>query len=67
MANDIETPATLRAIRDTLLEQLFRLDHLGESWIANDLSLVIDRLNKALGETPSEEEVERLRRNLFMS
>ena len=41
--------------------------HLGPNWVANDLSLAIDRLNKLLGEVASEEEVERLRRNLFMS
>ena len=57
----------MRAIRDSLFKELIRLEHLGANWVANDLSLAIDRLNKLLGEVPSEEEVERLRRNLFMS
>lgn len=74
MADDIENGEALRAIRDALTEQLLRLEQLGGfsvvgdlAWVAGDLSLVIDRINKQLGETPSEDDIERMRRNLFMN
>lgn len=67
MADDINSTEALRAVRDALVEQLLRLEQLNEGWSANDLSLVIDRLNSRLGEAPSEEEIERRRRNLFMN
>jgi len=68
MADDINiNDDALRAVRDALVAQLVRLEQLGEGWSANELSLVIDRLNNRLGEAPSEEEIERLRRNLFMN
>lgn len=67
MAEDIERLQAVRAIRDTLVEQMLRLDQLGDSRTAADLSPAIDRLNRELGETPSDEEIERLRRNLFMN
>ncbi|MGV1681721.1 hypothetical protein [Sphingopyxis sp. NJF-3] len=67
MAEDIERLQAVRAIRDTLVEQMLRLDQLGDSRTAADLSSAIDRLNRELGEAPSEEEIERLRRNLFMN
>lgn len=67
MAEDIERLQAVRAIRDTLVEQMLRLDQLGDSRTAAELSSAIDRLNRVLGETPSDEEIERLRRNLFMN
>ena len=67
MAEDIQRLQAVRAIRDALVEQMLRLDQLGDSRTAADLSPAIDRLNRELGETPSEEEIERLRRNLFMN
>lgn len=68
MADDINiNDDALRAVRDALVAQLVRLEQLGEGLSANELSLVIDRLNNRLGEAPSEEEIERLRRNLFMN
>ena len=67
MAEDIERLQAVRAIRDALVEQMLRLDQLGDSRAAADLSPAIDRLNRELGETPSDEEIERLRRNLFMN
>ncbi|KGB54020.1 hypothetical protein FG91_02267 [Sphingopyxis sp. LC81] len=74
MADDIEKTKALRAIRDALTEQLLQLEQLGGfsavgdlAWVAGDLSLVIDRINKQLGEAPSEEEIERRRRNLFLN
>ena len=67
MAEDIERLRAVRAIRDTLVEQMLRLDKLGDSRTAADLSPAIDRLNRELGEVPNDEEIERLRRNLFMN
>jgi len=67
MTEDIERLQVVRAIRDALVEQMLRLDQLGESRTAADLSPAIDRLNRELGEAPSDEEIERLRRNLFMN
>lgn len=67
MANDPETMKTLRAIRDTLVGQLIQLDELGETRAAADLSPAVERLNRRLGDTPSEEEAERLRRKYFMN
>lgn len=67
MIDDIEQQRAVRAIRDALVEQLLRLDQLGDLRAAADLSLVIERLNKQLGEVVSDAEIERLRRNLFMS
>lgn len=66
MAEDLDRMKELRAIRDTLAGQLLRLETLGENRVATDLSAAIERLNLALGEGPSEEEIARLRRNYFM-
>ncbi|MGL3822870.1 hypothetical protein [Sphingopyxis sp. R3-92] len=67
MANDPETMKTLRAIRDALVGQLIQLDELGETRAAADLSPAVERLNRRLGDAPSEEEAERLRRKYFMN
>lgn len=74
MTDDIDTLQKLRAVRDTLIEQLLRLEQLGGFdavgdlvWAAGDLSLAIERINKKLGEAPSEAEIEELRRKLFMN
>lgn len=67
MADDIEKKEALRAIRDALVEQMVRLGALDEPWLVNDVSLAIDRINSRLGEAPSEADIERVRRNLFLS
>lgn len=67
MSEDLDRMSEIRAIRDTLVEQLIRLERLGEGRTAADLSPAVERLNAQLGEAPSEEEIERLRRNYFMS
>jgi hypothetical protein len=65
MADDLEKMDALRAIRDILVEQLVRLEQLGDSRSAAELSPAIERLNGRLGEQPSEEEIQRLRRKYF--
>lgn len=67
MAKDFDRVTELRAIRDVLVGQLVRLEALGEGRTATDLSTAIERLNQLLGEAPSAEEFERLRRNYFLS
>lgn len=67
MADDLEKMDALRAVRDILVEQLVRLEQLGDSRSAAELSAAVERLNGRLGEAPSEEEIRRLRRKYFMS
>ena len=67
MAEDIQRLQAVRAIRDALVEQMLRLDQLGDSRPAAVLSAPVDRLYRGLRGNPSEEEIERLRRNLFMN
>lgn len=67
MTDEIANAEELRAIREVLIQQMARLAALDEPWLVNDLSLVIDRINKKLGEAPSEEDIARIQRNLFRS
>lgn len=53
MTEDLERLEAVRAIRDALVKQMVRLDQLGESRTATDLSPAIERLNCQLGEAPS--------------
>lgn len=65
MADDLEKMDALRVIRDVLVEQLVHLEQLGDMRSAAELSPAIERLNGRLGETPSEDEIQRLRRKYF--
>jgi hypothetical protein len=67
MIDDQDKLSALRAIRDQLVEQLFRLEQLDQTRVAADLNPAIERLNLLLGETPSAEEIERLRSKFFMN
>lgn len=67
MMDPREHEGELRSIREALLEQLFCLERIGDTRSAASLSLTIERLNSLLGEEPGAEEIERLRRNFFMS
>lgn len=67
MADDHARMEGLRAIRAALIEQLLRLEQFGEMRGAAELSPAIEHLNRVLGDEPSEEEIDRLRRNYFMS
>ena len=67
MTDEIANAEELRAIREVLIQQMARLAALDEPGLVNDLSLVIDRINKKLGEAPSEEDIARIQRNLFRS
>lgn len=67
MTDDQDKLSALRAIRDRLVEQLFRLEQLDQTRVAADLNPAIERLNLLLGEVPSAEEIERLRSKFFMN
>lgn len=66
LASDPDKLKAIRAVRDILVEQLFRLEEMDETRTAADLSPAIERLNVQLGEAPDEDEIERLRRHYFM-
>lgn len=51
MTVDQDERASLEAIRAVLVEQLARLDAMGERVLGNDLNAAIEKFNKRLGTT----------------
>ena len=66
MADTSEKLAALRDIRDTLAVQLRRLEELGETRAAADLSPAVERLNMLLGEEPDQGEIDRISGKYFL-
>jgi uncharacterized protein (DUF934 family) len=62
MADKLLNDDALRAVRDSLREQLAILDRLGEPEAAIEINAGIEILNTRLGEPTSAEEIEEMQR-----
>lgn len=65
MSDKIQNKEALRAARDALRGQLAILDRLGEAQAAIDINSGIEILNGRLGEKPTAEDIEQMKRRLL--